>query len=146
MSKPQIATVPPHDAYERDYARNIKVFSVSYMSNAKWYKVFQAIANAQLGITKATWKFIGSEHLSNDGVPALHDLLPSSLADGRFQPVEYKQIEWILFPRVWRPRADVGYEVSQDIEGLNRVLEAVGQFQAIEDDKGLTIFGYGKSA
>lgn len=144
MSKPQIAQVPRRDAYQRDYERNMKGFSVFYMSNAKWYKVFQAIA--QLGITKAIWKFISSEHLFNDGVPNLHDLLPSHLADGRFQPVEYKQIEWILFPRVWRPRADVGYEVSQNIEGLVRVPEAIGQLQIVEDDKGLTIFGYGKPA
>lgn len=144
MSRTQIAQASPHDAYERDYKRNMKVFSVSYMSNAKWYKMFQAIANAQLGITKATWKFISSEHLSNDGVPGLHDLLPSYLADGSFQPVEYKQIEWILFPRVWRPRADAGQEVLQDIEGLGRVLEAVGQLQIMKDDKGITVFGYGR--
>lgn len=144
MPRTQIAKALPRDAYERDYERNMKAFSVSYMSNAKWYKMFQAIASARLSITKATWKFISSEHLFNDGVPDLHDLLPSRLADGRFQPVEYKQIEWILFPRVWRPRADVGYEVSQDIKGLNRVLEAVGQFQTVEDERGLTIFGYDK--
>ncbi len=120
------------------------MFSVSYMSNAKWYKMFQAVANAQLGITKATWKFIWSERLFNDGVPGLHDILPSRLADGRFQPIEYKQIEWILFPRVWRPRIDVGHEVFQNIEGLVRVLEAVGQLQTVEDNRGLTVFGYGR--
>ena len=112
MSKPQIAQALRRDAYKRDYERSMKAFSISYMSNAKWYKVFQAVAIAQPGITKATWKFISSEHLFNDGVPSLHDLLPSRLADGSFQPVEYKQIEWILFPRVWHPRVDVGYEVS----------------------------------
>ena len=144
MSKPQIAQAPRRDPYDRDYERNTKAFSVSYMSNAKWYKMFQAIAGARLGITKATWKFIWSEHLFNDGVPGLHDLLPSRLADGRFQPVEYKQIEWILFPRMWHPRADVEYEVSQDIKDLVRVLEAVGQLQLIEDNRGLTVFGYGR--
>ena len=122
----------------------MKAFSVSYMSNAKWYKVFQAIAIAQLGITRATWKFISSEHLFNDGVPSLHDLLPSRLADGSFQPVEYKQIEWILFPRIWRPRAEVGYEVLQEIEGLGKVLESVGQLQTVKDGRGLIVFGYGR--
>ena len=140
MAKTPVAWTPHRDPYEREVA----AFSASYMSSAKWYRVFQAIADAQLGVTKATWKFIWSEHLFDDGVPRLCDLLPSRLVDGLFQPVEYKWIEWIFFPRLWRPRADVGYEVSQNIELLKQVLEGVGQLESVEDDKGLTLFGYGR--
>jgi hypothetical protein len=114
------------------------------MSNAKWYKVLGAIAAAKLNVTRSVWKFIHSEHLYEDSTPAPHQLLPERLADGVFQPVEYKWIEWIRFPRQWRPRPDVGHEVPQDIEGLKRVLEATAELQLVEDDQGLTIFGYGK--
>lgn len=114
------------------------------MSNAKWYKVLGAVAAAELNVTRSVWKFIDSEHPYQYPVPASHQLLPNRLADGVFQPVEYKWIEWIHFPRGWRPRPDVGYEVVQDIEGLKQVLEATAELQTVEDEQGLTIFGYGK--
>lgn len=126
------------------YVRFASSLSVSYMSDAKWRKVLGAIADAALPLERATWKFIDSDHLHEWGVPRRSDLLPTRLTDGRFQPVEYKWIEWIRFPRRWRPVADADYSVAQDLEGVKRVLEATGRFHYVEDEQGLTLFGYGR--
>jgi len=130
---------------QRDpYERFASAFSISYMSDTKWRKALGAIADAALQLERASWKFIDSEHVYDWGVPRRTDLLPTGLADGRFQPVEYKWIEWIRFPRCWRQMADVGHSVTQDLEGLKRVLAAIGSFHLVEDEQGVTLFGYGR--
>lgn len=142
MKKSKTDTIwePHRDPYERASAS----FSVSYMSDTKWRKALGAIADAGLQLERATWKFIDSEHLYEWGVPSRSDLLTTRLADGSFQPVEYKWIEWIRFPRSWRPVADVDYSIAQDVQGLKRVLATVGSFHYEEDEHGLTLFGYGR--
>jgi hypothetical protein len=139
-AKADLVWAPHRDPYEKASA----AFSVSFMSDTKWRKALGAIADSGLRLERATWKFIDSEHLHEWGVPRRSDLLPTRLADGRFQPVEYKWIEWIRFPRNWRPVTDAGYSVAQDVEGLKRVLAAIGCFHYMEDELGLTLFGYGR--
>jgi hypothetical protein len=124
------------------YMKFSSIFSVSYMSDSKWRKALGAIADAGLRLERATWKFIDSDRLCEWGIPHRSDLLPTRLSDGRFQLVEYKWIEWIHFPRRWRPVADVDYWIAQDLEGLTRVLESSGHFHFADDEQGLTLFGY----
>ena len=138
--KKRVDWTPGRDSYERARA----AFSISYMSDAKWRKAFGAVADAGLQLTRAVWKFIDSEQLFEWGVPRPSDLLPTGLADGRFEPVEFKRIEWIRFPGTWHPVGGLGGTVTQDIDGLKQLLEAVGRFHFIEDERGLTLFGYGK--
>jgi hypothetical protein len=138
--KTDIVRSPHRDPYQRASA----ALSVSYMSDTKWRKALGAISDAGLQLERATWKFIDSEHLHDWGIPCRSAPLPTRLADGRFQPVEYKWIEWIRFPRDWRPVADAGYSVAQDLDGLKRVLAAIGSFHYVEGERGLTLFGYGR--
>ena len=123
MNKPPVRWTPHRDPYERCSSQ----FRVSYMSNAKWHKALVAIANAapDLNVTRSMWKFIDTDTLYFYPVPAVYHLLPERLADGVFQPVEYKWIEWIQFPRQWRPRPNVGYQVSQDVDALKHILVVV---------------------
>lgn len=114
------------------------------MSNAKWRKTFGAVAASSLGLKKSLWKFIHSENIYDWPVPRVNDLCYYHLRDGRLQPVEYKWIEWIRFPRTWHPKPGVGYTESQDIEGLKRVLSQTAQLHVEEDEHGLTLFGYGR--
>ncbi|WP_435017868.1 hypothetical protein TA3x_005489 [Tundrisphaera sp. TA3] len=138
-SKQEIRWTPRRDPYERAVA----AFSASFMSDAKWRKALGAIADAGLGLRWATWKFIDEDRLYDWGVPTRRDLLPTGLADGRFQPEEYRWIEWIRFPRSGPPTGD-GDPVAQDLDGLKRVLAAIGHFRIEEDERGLTLFGYGR--
>src|SRR6266545_5706800 len=138
--RPQVRWTPHRDQYEVARA----AFSVAYMSNAKWYKALRAIAQAHLHLELAEWKFIDSDLISALGVPRERDLLPRRLADGRYQPVEYKWIERIRFPRAYHPKPGVGLVVEQDLDGLRRVLAEVGQFYIEEDDRQVTLFGYGR--
>ena len=126
------------------YARARAAFRVAYMSNAKWYKVLKTIALADLRLAGAEWKFTDSDRLYHWGVPRVQDLLPDRLADGRFQPVEYKWIEWIRFPRSYRPDPSREVEVEQDLEGLRQVLATVGRLQIEHEPGHLTLLGYGR--
>ncbi|AMV40599.1 hypothetical protein [Planctomyces sp. SH-PL62] len=126
------------DAYRR-LAWDAKA---SCMSDARWRKVLGAIADAELGLCHASWKFLDSDQLHDWGVPDRNHILPSRLADGRFQPEEYRWIEWIHFPRSWHPDPASAFAYEQDLEGLKRVLDSVGKLQVREDERGLTLFGY----
>ena len=76
MAKATIVWAPHRDPCEKAAAH----FAVSYMSNAKWFKTFKAITHANLGITRATWKFIESEQTFEFSVPAERDLFEEKLS------------------------------------------------------------------
>ncbi len=126
------------------YARARAAFAVTHMSDTKWRKGFTAIATTELGLTRAEWKFIDADRVYDWGIPAPADLGPDRLADGRFQPVEYKWIEWLRFLRRPHPAAGAAPRAEQDLAGLLRVLRAVGQLQLAYDEDGLTMFGYSR--
>jgi hypothetical protein len=138
--KIQVGWVPHQDPYKR--ARS--AFSVAHMSNAKWRKVLRAIATAELGLTRSEWKCIDSEYVMVHGMPRLTDIMEARFADGQFQPFEYKWIEWVRFPRVYKPHRGVAFEVTQDIEGLMQVLQGCGALKIEVDENGLTLFAYGR--
>lgn len=77
-------------------------------------------------------------------IPRLTDITENRFADGQFQPFEYKWIEWVSFPRTYRPYDGEVYEVSKDIEGLPRVLDNCGRLQIQTDESGLTLWAYGR--
>lgn len=134
----QIEWTPHRDPYQRARA----AFGVAHMSNAKWRKVLKAIATADLRLARSEWKCIDSDHLMVHGMPRASDVLESRFADGQFQPFEYKWIEWVRFPRKFRPCHDVGFEVSQDVDELKHVLDGCGQLRLVLDDGGLTLYAY----
>ena len=127
------------DAYQKAVSR----YSVAYMSNAKWVRLFTAVARAGVVIERARWATIGTDHTFWQAFPRESDLLPTRFQDGRFQPFEYKWIHSIHIPREYRPIADVGYTRKQDVEALKAAIDAVGEFQTELMEDGLTILGYG---
>ncbi len=129
---------------EDDYLKYSKNFSVSHMSNAKWRKLFMAIAKADLNIHQAEWSFIDSEHTMNLPLPCERDLLESRFADGRFQPFEYKWILNIKIPRQFRLKDKVGYFVKQDVDLIKCIASGLGEMPIFETEDGIEIRGYDK--
>ncbi|HET7126521.1 MAG TPA: hypothetical protein VFI26_05455, partial [Lysobacter sp.] len=75
---------------DHEYARASAKYSASFMSNAKWLKLFQAIISSGVKIERAEWRYIDSAAVDHNALPEDCDLLPTRFADGRFQPFEYK--------------------------------------------------------
>jgi hypothetical protein len=126
------------------YARARATFVVAHMSNAKWRKVLRAIATAEMRLSRSEWKCIDSDHVSVHSIPRVTDILERRFADGQFTPFEYKWIEWVRFPRAYRPYRGTAYEVVQDIDGLKQLLDTCGKLCLAVDDSGLTLFAYGR--
>jgi hypothetical protein len=126
------------DEYRKVAAR----FSVSYMSDAKWVKLFTAVARSGITIERARWTMLENDHTFSQGMPQEYDLRPSRFEDGKFQPFSYKWIRSIFIPREYRPYPDVGYTVRQDVAGVRAAIERVGQFQLEESEDGLSILAY----
>ncbi len=134
--------------HQDQYTKFSSQFSASYMSNAKWRKVFtaiaDAIANSSLRVTIAEWKWLDSDKVQLTRVPHHSDILYQRFADGELQPVEYKWIEWIRFPRVYKPHKGIGLTVDQDIDALFHLLTSCAQLQLEIDSEQLTLFAYGR--
>ena len=64
-----------------DYAKHARRFSVSYMSNAKWQKLFIARARSGVEIEHAEWSYIDSQHTEIMRLPAESDLLDDGFSD-----------------------------------------------------------------
>ena len=114
------------------------------MSNAKWRKLFLALAKTDINIRQAEWSFIDSEHTINLPLPSERDLLESRFADGRFQPFEYKWILSIKIPRQFRFKDKVGYFVKQDVDLIKSIASELGEMPIFETEEGIEIRGYDK--
>ena len=129
------------------YLRAARKYAVSYMSNAKWRKLFATIDEAGIEIEKAVWRFIDGDEAFAWGWPDADELDEARLKDGRFQPVEYKWIEAIFVPREYQPDGyqHVPHAVRrQDVAGILSVLRRTSQYMVEEDADGITILGYGR--
>jgi hypothetical protein len=118
-------------------------YSASLMSNAKWLKLFRAVFDAKVAVTRAEWYFIDAETPIHFGFPAESDLQATGVADGRFPPFEYKWIERIHVPRSFRPDSKrPEHEVTQDVDEMLAALHRAGQFPVEENSDGISIFAY----
>lgn len=125
-----------------EYQEALAKYDASFMSDAKWLRLFQAVISAGLVIDRACWKFIDSEHSFWQSFPSGRDLMPTRFADGKFQPFEYKWIESVFIPARYKPIEGVGYEKTQDIQAIVAALESEGKFQVTESEAGITIHAY----
>jgi hypothetical protein len=125
-----------------EYRKAASRYGASFMSNAKWLKLFRAVIDAGIAVERAQWRFIDSEHSIQVSFPEERDLGPTRFADGKFQPFEYRWIESVYVPNVFRPTPSVGYEKRQDTGALVAALEKVGRFPVEVSPDGITIVGY----
>ena len=125
-----------------EYQKAAANYSASYMSNAKWLKFFRAVISAGIPLERVRWKFIDTEHFIEVSFPDEWDLEPTRFADGKFQPFEYRWLEFVFIPHVFKPMAGVGYEKKQDTAAVVAALEKVGQFPVEVSPEGVIIRGY----
>jgi hypothetical protein len=126
------------------YQKAVAKYSASFMSDAKWLKLFRTIIASGVSIEHAVWFVIDSPHSFTTSFPSEHDLLPSRFKDGKFQPFEYRWIESVYIPNRFKPIIGVGYEREQHTSAIITALDAVGQFPIEEMDDGVRIYAYRK--
>ena len=124
------------------YRKHAAAFQHSWMSNAKWRKVLSAIAGTTSNVTRCEFKCIDSDHITVVRAPKVSDIAYSHFADEAFQPFEYKWLEWMRFPRRFKPIVGVGYVVEQQVEVLKSEIEANASAMLSLDDQFLWLFAY----
>ncbi len=128
---------PEDERYRKAVAR----FSIFHMSNAKWRRVFTAIADAGIVSLQSEWKHIDTDEITYKyQMPAHRDLLERRFQDGYFQPYEYRWIHWIRIPRRYFDES-VGLTREQDLTALQAALEASRAMTKIDADA-ITILAY----
>lgn len=133
----------PVRADEDDEYRNAMAnYDASFMSNAKWLRLFRAVIQAGISIERAEWRFIGSAHSLWQSFPSERDLMPTRFSDGKFQPFEYRWLESVFIPSRFGSIVGVGYEQEQDTRAIAAVLDVAGQFSIEKSESGLTIYAY----
>jgi hypothetical protein len=140
LRTPKAEREPP--VKDDEYLKAASRFSVSYMSNAKWVRLFTAVARSGIKVDRAQWNMIEDDHAFWNRMPRESDLLPSRFQDGAFQPFEYKWIRSIFIPREYRPYPGIGYTRNQDVEGVRAAIEENGAFPLEDQGEGLLIKGY----
>lgn len=102
--------------------------SARHMSDAKWRKLFAALA--ALGVGPVRWKFIRDDRVFEQPVPPAHAVLERSLGDVLPDPyVPYREIDWVEVP-------------ADRAAGVAAALAAVGEYPVREHEGGIRIVGY----
>ncbi|CAH0991143.1 hypothetical protein SIN8267_01245 [Sinobacterium norvegicum] len=125
-----------------EYKKASQKYSVSYMNNSKWFKLFSAWADSGIEVDHSIWRFLDSDHQEIHRLPIKRDLLHNRFNDGRFQPFEYKWIFSVFIPRRYKPVSNVGYEREQDIDSLKSIADTLGKYPVFETEEGLEVRGY----
>ena len=123
-----------------------RLFTSSYMSNAKWRKCFQLLNQVNPDI-QVIWKFVGSQ---NDGVRhslPTSEALEENFLSSRFWfgPAYYKEIEWLEFPNVGKPYGKEnipGAFLEQNVVAVIEALNEIGQWHIVKTDLGFRLYGH----
>lgn len=122
-------------------------FSCSYMSNAKWRKLFSVVNENNVKFTHCHWKLVNEREPKLGHLPDFDSLGEYYVGDcGAMNgPFDFELIERLYIP------ASLGFKPyensltiykTQDVQHLVEQLNGLGQFEFENDDKGLKIFGY----
>lgn len=129
--------------------KELSRFSASFMSNAKWRKLFSVINNGSLPISWCTWRMVGDKHPVEGKLPVLTRLSDSHVGDcGALNgPFPFKAIEWLLLPHKFGYRsydnAPMKY-ITQDLKEIAQTIDSIGKCEYELTQDGLKIYGYKK--
>ena len=123
-------------------------FSISYMSNAKWKKVFKNLdaIDQEEPFLQVIWKFIDNEYEHRHQLPFVSSLEDKYIDDYFwFGPLYYKEIEYIMFPKLHVPYEREQYpslHKEQNIEKVKEQLNNIGEFKIKETEVGFKLLGH----
>ena len=135
------------ERYKRriEKARRTKV---SYMNNAKWRKLFNAIeASGQCTFPAQVKTIDGERTYPFSTSPGIYEARDYTM-DGKFCPIAFQDIEWLYIPatsEVERYNRNERLEskiIKYDISKLKNLLDGLGKFEYEYDENGLKLFGY----
>ena len=120
-------------------------FSASFMSDAKWRKVFRVLVRHSAHVHAAKWKLIGDASPCFGHLPQQDDIWETAVDNCLNGPVAYAAIEWIELPfEVLTRRYDAAAPsiTTQDVLAVHRELRETGEFPLEETGEGVRIYGY----
>ena len=129
---------------EREVEKVISRFSQHFMSNSKWVRLIDKLIENVDTVKKVNFKKvqtdrIGELYLSDDttfGFDYWQNGFEGHNSLGGW--LTYKEIEYLIFPKV----VDKVAEVRQNLEQITEVLNSVGQFVLEISDEELKLIGY----
>jgi len=120
-------------------------FETSFMSNAKWRKLFIALEPTQL--KQAYWKFVDLDDEIRDAFLDEEDLMEKFVGDCGVcgGPFAYRRIEWVEIPAIGKnPQYEkVPYmNFKQDVKAVESILASIGEFEIENTERGIRIYGH----
>ena len=122
-----------------------KRFSASYMSDAKWRKLFLALAPLEL--KQAYWKFVDLDDEFSDRFVEADDIMEEYVGDCGIAggPFAYQRIEWIEIPAIGRHpiyKTIPHMEFEQNIQEVKNKLDEIGLFEVHQTERGIRVYAY----
>ena len=117
-------------------------YQASFMSDSKWQKLLDGLCDELDVEIFANYKLI------HDDEEYQTSFLSSDFKPFFIEPIIYKEVEWIEFPKKYtnyisenNHKAGKG-EFFQDVEEIFRVVTKLGKYEVLKSDIGLKVFGY----
>jgi hypothetical protein len=120
-----------------------KQYSASFMSNAKWEKLFRGLDTENILITHIILKRVDRKDPIITYMPKTEDIEGIWVSEGKNDcNYFYKEIEWIELINVYKPSNIPSQYVHQTIELAASIISKIGQFEIESTDTGLRIYGH----
>jgi hypothetical protein len=124
----------------------------SFMSDAKWRKLFTVLRQSSVKVDQIVVKFVDSDLVHRVPINGISVRSPHAYMDGHFGPTPLRDIEWIEIPTMAEHSSrspDGKGRVSptlrkQDIDGAEALLVATARFPMERKAHGLRISGYSR--
>lgn len=141
------------ERYERKLEKRLASFSGSYMNNAKWKRLFQALSNNKVIVKKCLLQDVLDDVLREIEIPGDIDFNKTFNITGINDvmtggPGEFITIEKVIFPATWtisrinQEEALSPFVYNQDLANIKSIIESIGQFELELDANQLILYGY----
>ncbi len=133
----------PYNIYQKKLDKEI-LRRASFMSDTKWYKLFEAFLIEKIPINGSKIKFLLDNKMYNFDIGVLEENYMDAIC-GAFY---FKEIEWIFIPqkieieRFNRQEKLVSKHKENLIDEIEKMMTNLGQFHYEKDENGLKIYGY----